>query len=166
MKASLKMPHAWASKVQSGDRNHREILMGRFIRGITKGYWSDRELDVTSTESYRTQAEQVQGGALRLTWGSQGRPPPLALLEQARMAPCGRQPGAGTDLAAWRRSLEGLPSGVVEACPLRCQEGPSPGALCQATPGGCGRSCSGDVPGQPHAEAPGEGLLSTAGPEH
>lgn len=61
--------------------------MGRFIRRITKGYWSDRELDVTSSESYRTQAEQVQGRALRLTWGSQGRPPPLALLEQARHGP-------------------------------------------------------------------------------
>ena len=82
------------------------------------------------------------------------------------MAQCGRQPGAGTDLAAWWRSLEGLPSGVVEACPLGCQEGPSPGALCQATPGGCGRSCSGDVPGQPRAEAPGEGILCTVGSEH
>ena len=36
---------------------------------------------------------------------------------------------------ARQRSLEGLPSGAVEACPLGCLEGPSPRALCQAQQG-------------------------------
>lgn len=134
MKASLKTPYASASKVQAGDRNHREILRGRLIRRITKGRGGDKELAVTSTESYRTQAEQVQGGALRLTWGSQGRPPPLVLLEQARRGPVwpaawgrhGREVSKASLVGLWRPAFWGVwrgPPPELSAKPQRGEAG-------------------------------------------
>ena len=44
---------------------------------------------------------------------------------------------------AWQRSLKGLPSGAVEACPLGCLEGTSPRALCQAQQGEAGEVAQG-----------------------
>ena len=75
---------------------------------------------VTSTESYRTQVEQVQGGALRLTWGSQGRLPPLVLLEQAGHGPVwpagwgrpGREVSKASLEGLWRPALWGVWRGL------------------------------------------------------